>query len=286
MIELTDAHRAMFPAWVEKWTQVGTSTEPADFERAKIAASSIYTIMNSKQPRDILFASSPFEAVNKAHDVCPEVAKSNFVHCFFGGSFYASWASFVTFFRDNLDFTNDKIEDFKQFEELVLSCNMVLWHEDVCVIVDRPEIISFDDENRLHGENGPAIKYRDGWTVCAWHGTQVPREWILDKENLDPRTALTWENVEQRRCAAEIIGWNNVLEMLDVKIIDQDDPSIGTLVEVDLPEIGKERFLKVLCGTGRTFALPVPPDKNTALEAQADLWGMSVEEFEMPEIRT
>ena len=286
MIELTDEHRAMFPDWVKKWTDIGTSTSPADLDKAKIAAQKIYKIMDTKVPSNILTASSPYEAVNKAHKAVPEVSYYNLVHCFFGGSFYASWASFITFFRDNLNFKNEKIEDFKWFEDLVLSCNMVLWHEQVCVIVDRPESISFDDENRLHGENGPAIKYRDGWTVCSWHGVQVPRDWILDKENLDPQTALTWENIEQRRCAAEIIGWNNVLEQLDCIVIDQDDPEIGKLVEVDLPDVGRERFLQVLCGTGRTFALPVPPDVKTALEAQAWTWDIPVEDFVKPEIRT
>lgn len=287
MIELTDKHREMFPDWVEKWTQIGMSTEPADFQTAKDAALKIYEIMGSNPPEVVMFATSPYDAVQKAHEACPDISKNNFVHCFFGGSFYASWASFVTFFRDNLDFTNDKIEDFKHFETLVLNCNMVLWHEQVCVIVDRPEVISFDEENRLHGENDAAIRYRDGWTVCAWHGTQIPRAWILDKENLAPETALTWENVEQRRCAAEIIGWNNVLNQLDVKVIDEDgDPEVGRLVEVELPDIGRERFLQVLCGTGRTFALPVPPEMETAMEAQAWTWDMDLSEFQVPEIRT
>ena len=287
MLELTQEHRDMFPAWVEKWTKIGMSTDPCNFKVAAKAANKIYDIMDVKRPKEMLYARSPYEAVKKAHEVCPDVSKNNLVHCFFGGSFYASWASFVTFFRDNLQFTNDKIEDFKHFETLVLNCNMVLWHEDVCVIVDRPKTIKFDEENRLHGEDGPAIEYRDGWTVCAWHGTQIPRDWILDKDNLAPETALTWENVEQRRCAAEIIGWHNVLSQLDVKVIDEDaDPEVGKLVEVELPDIGRERFLQVRCGTGRTFALPVPPEMTSAMEAQAWTWDMDLEDFKVPEIRT
>ena len=49
---------------------------------------------------------------------------------------------------------------------------------------------------------------------------------------------------------------------------------IGTLLEVDIPDIGREKFLRVLCGTGREFALPVPPDMKTALQANAWTFGM------------
>ena len=99
--------------------------------------------------------------------------------------------------------------------------------------------------------------------------------------------ALTWENVEQRRAACEIIGWKNILDVLDATIIDEDmDPMIGTLVEVNIPEIGKEKFLRVMCGTGREFALPVPPEMKTALESNAWTFGMDTSEFIIPEVRT
>ena len=49
-----------------------------------------------------------------------------------------------------------------------------------------------------------------------------------------------------------------------------DDDEIGTLLEVDLPDSGKERFLVVTCGTGRKgIALPVPRDMQTALQANS-----------------
>ena len=36
--------------------------------------------------------------------------------------------------------------------------------------------------------------------------------------------------------------------------------------EVTIPDVGREKFLKVICGTGREFALPVPPDMTTPLK--------------------
>jgi len=92
--------------------------------------------------------------------------------------------------------------------------------------------------------------------------------------------------MEQRRAACEIIGWKRILEELDAKVIDEDgDPEIGILLEADIPDSGTERFLKVRCGTGREFVLPVPRHVNTALEANAWTWDMEDYEYR-PEART
>ena len=93
--------------------------------------------------------------------------------------------------------------------------------------------------------------------------------------------------MEQRRAACEIIGWDNILNLLDAKIIDEDkDPMIGTLVEVNIPDIGREKFIRVLCGTGRSFALPVPPEMNTALEANAWTYDLDGDVLRKLEVRT
>lgn len=92
---------------------------------------------------------------------------------------------------------------------------------------------------------------------------------------------------EQRRAACEIVGWKNILAELNSKVIDEDgDPEIGSLLECEIPDSGKERFLKVLCGTKREFVLPVPREMKTAIEAQAWTWGLDTKQFQRPEVRT
>ena len=78
-----------------------------------------------------------------------------------------------------------------------------------------------------------------------------------------------------------------MLRELKAKTIEKDeDPTIGELVEVTI-EGGRERFLRVLCGTGREFALPVPPDMQTALQANAWTYGIDdAAKFVKPEVRT
>lgn len=94
--------------------------------------------------------------------------------------------------------------------------------------------------------------------------------------------------MDQRAAACEIVGWHNILEELDAKVIDDSqDPIWGKLVEVNLPDSGRERFLDAMCGTGRRFALPVPPKTKTVDEAQSVLHGgLPVEILKNFEVRT
>jgi hypothetical protein len=156
---------------------------------------------------------------------------------------------------------------------------------DEIICVEQPCLHIVD--NRLHREDGPAVEWPAGEAYWFWRGTEVPAEWITQRDRLDAKTALTWANIEQRRAACEMLGWHRILSELKVKSIDKHaDPQIGELVEVTLPDAGRERFLRVLCGTGREFALPVPPTVKTAIEAQAWSWGLDASEFQKPEVRT
>jgi hypothetical protein len=121
-----------------------------------------------------------------------------------------------------------------------------------------------------------------------WHGTQVPGEWILERSKLAPQTVLKTSNIEQRRAGCEILGWANILRELNAKTVDRDaDPEIGELVEVNLPDLSAPaKFLRVRCGTGREFAIGIPPGINKALDAQAWMVGLEPSDFTRPECRS
>lgn len=212
---------------------------------------------------------------------CAERALS----CSQGGNQWAGICSFYEFFRDVAKLPIDW-QKWEPYETLALHSGYRFIHKNFVVVSDRPEFIKVDDQNRPHCETGPFCRYRDGFEMYAWHGTYVPAEWILKKESLDPSIALTHENVEQRRAAAEIVGWKKVLGHLQAKVVDEDsDPEIGKLLQVDLPESPGAKFLQVRCGTGRDFVLPVPEDMKTAREANAWTYGIEPSELNL-EVRT
>lgn len=145
--------------------------------------------------------------------------------------------------------------------------------------------VKFDEAGRIHCQDGPAEVWGEE-KFYFWRGVQVPAEWIEDKDNQDPMLGLRHPNIEERRAFCEIVGWSKIIGQLKPKVIDTDaDPEIGELMEVNLPDSGKEKFLKVMCGTKREFVIPVPSNMNTALEANAWTWGLDGSEYS-PEVRT
>jgi uncharacterized protein DUF6745 len=54
------------------------------------------------------------------------------------------------------------------------------------VLTDRPTEVHADDQGLLHRVDGPALVYRDGAQVYAWHGLTVPEAWIMRPETVPP----------------------------------------------------------------------------------------------------
>jgi hypothetical protein len=383
--EITPDQASRFPEWVKKWTDIGLSTDPADFEKAEIAALKAYELIGLKKPMVVLRVGSPLSAtisgamawcfLRSLFQVRAQVGDQvrdqvwdqvgdqvwdqvraqvgdqvwdqvraqvgdqvwdqvwdqvraqvgdqvwdqvgdqvwdqvwaqvgdqvgtqvwdqvrvraqikNALYNARGGSFWASWVSQISFIRDVLGWSGSSLGRFEIDEELTKTCGWVWWHERVLVISDRPKEIHRDDNGRLHSHNGPSISYPDGWSLYHSHGTSIPEEWIKKPETLTPRLALGQSNAELRRAGCEILGWDLILSELGAHVIDTDsDPEIGQLVEIDIPDSGRERFLRVKCGTGRQFALPVPPTMQTALEANAWTYDIPVDLMQQKETRT
>ena len=188
-----------------------------------------------------------------------------------GGNNWSPSDSFISFFKDVVKLDID-FSKYEPWEKLSKHSSVRYVHEKFCIISDRPEILKQDEQNRPHCEDGAFCKWRDGMSLYAWHGVYVPEKWIMDKENLTSSEVLAESNAEIRRAGCEILGWDKVLEdpSLNPRIIDEDLPHIGTLIEIDLPEAPRQRFIKFQCGTGRYFAEPVNDNQyDTALKANA-----------------
>ncbi len=202
-----------------------------------------------------------------------------------GGNQWSGYDSFFSFFRHvaKLDIDYSKWAHWETASE---HSGPRYVHEKFCIISDFPSTLKVDEQNRPHAESGPFCEWADGSRLYSWHGARVAAEWIEHKKTLDPKTALTHGNVELRRAAAEIIGWAKVLEHVSAKTIDKDkDPEIGELLEADLPDSNGSRFLRVHCGTGRDFVLPVPAEMKTARQANAWTYDIPATQLK-PEVRT
>jgi hypothetical protein len=181
------------------------------------------------------------------------------------GQHDASWLAFYRFFRDECGMTGET-EKLRGLWDLCQSCGWILPFENVCFASERHDVCKLDGRGVIHCEDGPAIHYRDGFSVHAWHGTRVPPNWIEGRANLKASEVMAERNVEVRRAGIEILGWKAIIDQLGGKVIEADaDPEIGTVIELSLPDLPRPaRFLRVRCATGRDFALGLPPDLPTA----------------------
>lgn len=287
---LTAEQQSQLSVYADFWIKVGLSCEPIHFDAAvdavRLAVDCANLIENNEMPTHWHYAAGPNEAIKIARTIRPGMTADSFLENTIWGQHDADWMAYYSYMRDEVGVTG--LEPIEGLRQVALNCGWVSIVDNHCIIHDRPLSLKFDEQKRAHCETGPAIEYRDGFKVYCWHGTQIPDKWI--EEGISAKEALQVDNAELRRCASEIVGWSHILEQLSYKVIEQDeDPLIGTLVEVELPitneESSLERFLLVQCGTGRQFAIPVPPDMNTALQANAWTYGLEAHEYN-PEVRT
>lgn len=201
-----------------------------------------------------------------------------------GGNHFGQDDSFLSAFRDVLGLRLPVHNRYAAWEECAIEGSWRTTHHDFCMVSDFPLHVKMDEQARPHCETGPSHLWRDGWALYYWHGVSVPREWIEDRNQVDPSLALTWSNIEQRRCLAEILGWERVLQQLQPRTLQED--WTGELLEVDLPDSPRQRFARVRCATGRIFVLPVDRKAKTCLEAVARTYRVTPEQYAQLQART
>ena len=346
-IEVLPEQEAQIPAYIEKWREIGLSTEPLNLEVAVRGAKLLYIQAKRPLPAHIYTAQSPWQGLlmqirlhlilmpgelatqaglklmpGEARDqgrsqampgklatqVGPKLmpAQSELVASLDGlskqdikthgfgllhqalyGSQDAFWLAFYNFFLEVVG-----VQDCNKLQglfDIAQSCGWWIPHEEYIIFQDRPNLIRFDDQKRLHNPIGPALSYRDGDAIYAWHGTRIPPEWI-NPGTLTASEALSVRNQDERLAACEILGWENILKELDAVELDRHpNPQVGILVEVVFPDpVGKQRFVRV-CetadGKGRMFALGVRPDCKTALEGVLSTFSLPADESLVPALR-
>ena len=297
--ELTSEQEARLPVILEEWRQIGLSTEPCDPEKTIGIIKNLYTSFDWEEP-EVLFFSSPMQCAEEQKRIFrntfgKEPGKNDISYTMATvGSFDAYWLS--TFkFAEEIGVKYDNKKQFDAYVDYVKNCGILFGFKKLALVSDRPSEIHFDEDERLHNENGPAVGFRDGWGVYSWHGTRVPKHWIMDKENLDPTEIIKTGNVEQRVAGSQIVGWAKMAEKLDRKIIDGDPyTDMGALVELSLDGLPEpELFLMAQCPRNGTICEGVPRVSDidglpidTVLAAQAWRIGDPVSEYIHPKSRS
>jgi hypothetical protein len=204
------------------------------------------------------------------------------------------WISYYRF-GTNLGCSQENIllKRLAIMERISASCGFWYPRDGICIISDRFLNVHFDNSRnnaglpfRLHKEDGPAIEFRDTWSLYYWHGIRLAssQEWIIkNKKLITKEKILTETNSEIRRIMCEVVGWKNALKMLGSKIIDYDEihGQKRELLEIEITNQEKIRIVKLINGTQESdgtrheFLEGVPLEIQTSHDAEAWQYGIS-----------
>ncbi len=219
------------------------------------------------------------------------------------GQHDATWAAWVmAAVAIGVRLRSDTADGFKIFLDLCQSCMWAYAYTNTVIACDRPLSISRDERGRLHNDDGPAMEFRDGWTIHAVHGVRVPSWLFTNPERLTLDAIHAESNTEIQRVMIERFGWDRYAEECGADIIDHDE-RWGTLMRRKTRDGEPILFLRVVNrspepdGSFRKYVLPLDsrlrpipdpakvdddfgePQKLTALNGVASTFGLRGNEY-------
>ena len=244
---LTQEQIAKFPEYLQRWTDIGLSTLPADRGAAEEAIRNMYRAADKAPPEKIIWCSSPLSqgltrAIILDKKLVPQIGASVWASVWdsvgasvgdsvrdsvgdsVGDSVFgqhdASWLAFYEFFHDECGLTKET-EKLEGLWMLAKSANWALPHEKICWVSERHHILERDERGRLHSLSGPACAYPDGWAIYSVHGVRVPADIIEDRASITVARIEAEANAEIRRVMIDLYGPKRYLEDSGAQVIQQ-----------------------------------------------------------------
>jgi hypothetical protein len=162
-------------------------------------------------------------------------------------------------------------------------------YPDACVMTERPvrfEVGEWPPDTSsnwlvLHSLDGPALAWRDGFAIHAWHGVPVPERFSTGAAT--GRDWLAEPNAEFRRLIAERIGYARLLGECRARKIASDE--YGTLWRIPHPHGDSEDDEDLVVvdvanstpepdGSYRRYVLRVPPGQRVPRDAIGWTFGL------------
>ncbi len=173
---------------------------------------------------------------------------------------------------------HDEVAPLRPLIELAKHCGWWIPFKHVCLLSQRHSQLHLDDNGRLHNLNDMAVKYPDGWGVCAVHGVTVPERVVLRPDTLQIEDIDTEANTEVARVMLaqyeRVHGQGAYLRDSNMRQIAHDD-RWGTLYKKDMGIWPDMHVLQVTNstpepdGSCNVYYLAVPNTIGTALDAAA-----------------
>jgi len=131
-----------------------------------------------------------------------------------------SYASLSEFCINVLNLQDKHIEG-EVLQEIAKNCSCIFPFEKLAIVCDRPRILCFDNQQRLHAEGQPAIQFADGYSIYAYHGVRLPEKYgTLHPHQWQASWLLEEDNVELRRVLIQGIGYDRIAQELGSTELD------------------------------------------------------------------
>ena len=216
---LSDKQISKMETYVDKWLKIGLSTEPFTKEEATNIINDIYHVNFNKDNPTIIIKESPLAVWQYIQEVCHQ--KMDFVWSYFVGSFDTNIFAFYDYCIEELGVSiqTNLMKKYKSWRESS-KLGLIYPFDDVCVISEKPVSI-VRKGNMIHNDNGPAIMYRDGFSVYILNGVRMKKEYVMTPWNqIDPMIVMKETNAEVRRELVRKIGIERLVDKLGAKVID------------------------------------------------------------------
>ena len=286
--KLTKAEEKLLEEYFQKYLKIGTCTEPADRKAFEVAVTGILTGLNLEVPPFVWVASPKAAQVvltgldelsklpehpdkGTPQDLMKELGLSKLQQ--YPNPYYGQmdvhWIATYKFGAEiGVEFDPKDLAELELWDSLAKSGGW-WWPFDVGVVcTERPSEIHMDDNGNLHMDGGPAVKYRDGWSIWRLHGVRVD-QWLAEDaaESIDPARLTEIENVQVRMEFVRKVGINRIAEALNAEVIDKDGDY--ELILLDLKDGRKRPYLKMRNATDSEIwhIEGVTPDCSTVQQA-------------------
>jgi hypothetical protein len=131
----------------------------------------------------------------------------------------ARWLSIVDYFATVHD--NKHCKKLEGLLQAVASCGFVYLLPHKVVYSPRPKLAKFDDQGRLHCEDGPALQY-ERWGFFYLHGVSVNRKYVeTPADQLELADILRELNSEVRGVVLRKFGLSRLLSTAKHRIVSE-----------------------------------------------------------------
>ncbi|MFW6219848.1 MAG: DUF6745 domain-containing protein [bacterium] len=276
--ELTKEQEKMIEVYRDMGIVAGNSTEPANFEIADQALMELYDFSDLKRPEKIYHVDSPKMAQGLINELLKQPQDTfNSSHSYSFGSAESYWIYTYQYYIDVLKLEIDAKakHGLDIMKRLCDNSGFHYVYDKFAIICDRPEKISLNENGEVHCEDGPAIRYRDGFEIYAINGHIVPKIIVMNPEQITKEMIQKEENAEVSRIMIEKFGLSKYLIETGAKILDMDSLSLdGSATRILVEDTHGQKWLIGSDGsTKRTYNMSAPRQAKTCKEAHSLMSG-------------